>query len=591
MSWILSFAFSVLFLALGVFAAVKMRKSIRSDIVNPLNTLIVGVFISASALFVPIYVNVFAAEHSAVSKVLKICLLSFHNSLRLFILDGDFTIITDYINQDDGWIYYFYTCLAAILFVTAPVLTFGVVLTLFKNISANLNYMLRRFAPVFVLSELNEKSIVLAEDLYNNDKKRLIVFTDVTESSDEYSGELLKRAEKIGAIIFKNDITGVNFFRHSKNSPINFFVIVSDESENIKQVLCLINKYKDRSDTCVYVFSDDLSTEMLLNSIDKGKIKIRRIQEVQSLISRNIYDDGYKKIFESAIPMQNGLKNINAVVVGMGLHGTEMTKTLSWVGQMDGYRLQITSFDKDKNAESKFKALCPELLDPKYNTGIFDENDACYKIRVNSDVDVASQQFYDRLDDLGEISYVFVSLGSDEMNIKTAVNIRSYLLRRGNKPVIDTVVFNSDKKNYLNGITNHSKQPYDINFIGDLKSSYCEAVVVGTAIERSALARHMKWGSEEEFWNYEYNYRSSVASAIHKKLKEECEISGIKKLPDERNETERENIRKLEHRRWNAYMRSEGYVYAETRNNLAKTNNLIKRFDELPLKEQIKDDD
>lgn len=591
MIWIVSFVISALFLIIGIIFTVIMSKTKESGFKNPFNTFFASVFASSSVLFFPVYINVFCAEQNIFSRLLKILLLSVHNTMRLFILDGDFTIITEYINKDSGWIYYHYTCLAAVLFVIAPVLTFGFVLTFFKNFSSNLRYLRHQFAPVFVFSELNERSVVLAEDLSKNNKKRLVVFTNTFEDNEKTDSELIERAKNIGAILFKNNISVANFFRHSKKSEINFFIISDNESENLNHVLNLIDKYRNRAQTSIFVFSTDISTELVLNNVDKGKIKVRRIQEVQSLINRNIYDNGYEKIFDSAKPVDVNLKLINAVVIGMGLHGTEMTKSLAWVGQMHGYRIQVTSYDIDKRADQKFMAICPDLLAPENNTGIFDENESCYKITVKPDVDVTSKEFFDSLDTLGDITYVFVSLGSDEMNIKTAINVRSYLLRNGSAPVIDAVVFDTKKKKSLDGITNHSNQSYDINFIGDMKSSYCEDVVMGTDIEKLALARHMKWGKEEDFWSFEYNYRSSIASAIHKSLKIQCGVPGISKSPDERTESELDNIRKLEHRRWNAYMRSEGFVYAETRNNLAKTHNLIKRFDELPLKEQIKDDD
>jgi len=75
-----------------------------------------------------------------------------------------------------------------------------------------------------------------------------------------------------------------------------------------------------------------------------------------------------------------------------------------------------------------------------------------------------------------------------------------------------------------------------------------------------------------------------------------CEIPGIEKEPKDRTEKELWNLRILEHCRWNAYMRSEGYCYGGTveksgRNDLAKMHNCLVPFNELPLKEQEKDDD
>lgn len=140
-------------------------------------------------------------------------------------------------------------------------------------------------------------------------------------------------------------------------------------------------------------------------------------------------------------------------------------------------------------------------------------------------------------------------------------------------------------------LCNHRKQGYDISFIGDIESAYSRDAVLFSELEKVALARHMKWGAEEEFWRIEYCYRSSIASAIHKKYKLYCGVPGAEKEPCDRNEEERQLLRRLEHKRWNAYMRSEGYVYNETRNDLAKAHNCLKPFSELPEKEQMKDDD
>lgn len=104
------------------------------------------------------------------------------------------------------------------------------------------------------------------------------------------------------------------------------------------------------------------------------------------------------------------------------------------------------------------------------------------------------------------------------------------------------------------------------------------------------MQRHLRWGKEEDFWKYEYNYRSSIASAIHKKMKLMCEIPGASKELEQRTEVEKRQLRELKHRRWNAYMRSEGFTYAEKRNNLAKTHCCLVPFDDLSKEEQEKDD-
>ena len=132
--------------------------------------------------------------------------------------------------------------------------------------------------------------------------------------------------------------------------------------------------------------------------------------------------------------------------------------------------------------------------------------------------------------------------------------------------------------------------------MGDMKTCFSESVILNSEVEEAALRRHLKWGKESDFWLYGYNYRSSIASAVHRKMKILCGIPGADKPPEERSDAERIPLRILEHCRWNAYMRSEGYIYAGTtaesgRDDLVKKHHCLVPYWDLPPKEQEKDDD
>lgn len=602
MIWTTFFIISIIALMFSVILAVVAGKTKRGGgFFDPAKTLFIGTVVSSVSLFIPIYRETFKASGGG---ILETVLISIHNMIRLFVVDGEFEFITSSLQGVPTTVNRCYTVMFSALFVLAPILTFGFVLSFFKNISAYIRYITHYNFDVFVFSELNEKSLALAESVSKRGKKHLIVFTNVLEKNEDGGYELYQKAKAIGAVCFKDDINTVDFSLHDSKSSQSFFVIGEDGAENISQALEIIDKFKYRNNTNLYVFSTLIEAEILLanafensnyNSDDKkALIKVRRVNEVRSLINRNLYENGFEKIFSSAYQDERGVKKINALIIGMGQHGTEMTKALSWFCQMDGYEVEINSFDKDKNAKEKFLSLCPELMSFSGKTDI--PGEAKYTISVHSGIDVDTNTFDGIIEGLPRTTYVFVALGNDEKNISVAVKLRTMFERMKYTPEIQAIVYNSEKKDALLDIKNFKGSPYNIDFIGDLKESYSQEVIMNSEVEEEALKRHMKWGSESDFWRYDYNYKSSVASAIHRKMKKLCKIGGIEKEPKDRTREELWNLRILEHCRWNAYMRSEGYVFGGTieksgRNDLAKMHNCLVPFDELPLEEQEKDDD
>ncbi len=585
----LSVSVSCLLFAVTVSLAINRSKLSKKHKLGIFNTLFAGVFISALVAFLPIH-SVAAGATALVGW--RAFLLSVFNSMQVFAIGCDFNTVKESMVYCPDWLEVWYQLWTATLFVLAPVFTFGFVLSLFKNLSAYLKYLCSYFKEAYVFSELNEKSLALANDIKTKHNRAAIIFTDVFEENEESSYELIEKAKSIGAICFKKDIMVLDFKKHSSGKSISFFTIGRDETENLNQALKIIDCYRDRNDTHLYVFSTKIESELLLTAIDKGQVKVRRINEVQSLVNRVLYEKG-RALFDGAKKVDGNTKKISAVVVGMGRHGTEMVKALAWFGQMDGYKLEINAFDKDPLAEEKFVALAPELMSPCYN-GVELEGEAQYKITVHSGVDVESVSFAKVISENADTTYAIIALGDDDVNINTAVNLRMYFERMKIHPVIQAIVYNSQQKRALEGIKNYRGQEYDIEFIGDMDSSYTEDVIIDSELEEEALKRHLKWGDEDEFWTYEYNYRSSMASAIHMKARIYCGIPGADKKEEELTDEERNIIGALEHRRWNAYMRAEGYVFSgskdsSSRNDLAKMHHDLVDYSSLAEGEKLKD--
>lgn len=569
----------------GVFRIKKLQR------VNGFRLLFAAVAVSSVVLFVPFYFHQFQVYDCSWFEALMIVL---YNTIRLFLVNGEYELLAQILPTQPQWLNDGYTFLYSVLLILAPVMTFGFALSFIQNLSARLRYVLRFGSNLCIFSELSEKSLALATSMDREIGGYCFVFTGVTR--EEEKQDLLLRANALGAICFADDISAVRLSFHSKKKEMRFFLIREDETDNVTQALKLTREYRDRERTWIYVFSTHASGELLLSSAcDSGedtrpvRVKVRRINRIRSLIYRTLLDTGVANIFEAA-RQEGEHRHINALVVGMGAHGAQMIKALSWYGQMTGYRLTIHATDISPTAHERLYSACPELFAPSLNHHFDIPGEVGCSITLHPETDVHSSRFQTLLEGLPPVTYVFVALGNDEANIAAAAHLRSLLEGMGLHPAIQTVVYDSQMKNALQGVRNYKNQSYDIDFIGDLESSYSQKVILGTDLEQEALTRHMLYGKEADFWQFDYNYNSSVASAIHLSAKQALQLPGIHQKPAQRSESDRQMLRVLEHCRWNAYMRSEGYCYAPVRNDLAKKHPCLVPFDRLPLKEQEKDD-
>ena len=595
MKWIICFSISMaIFAAAIIYAILKaVGKYKRGRILTPFNVLFFGIFLSSFTAVIPIYGEIISqGADNAFIRIWETFTFSLHHTFQLFTLDVDRDIILNNINCDRPVLKALYSFALSVAIVVAPALTFGFVVSFFKNLSAYFRYVLHRYSNVYIFSELNEESLALGKSIKEKDGKNLIVYTDVFENNEELSYERAERARELHAICFKKDILTVNFKRHAKNSFITFFVIGEDETENATQTIKLAEIYKDRKNTKLFVFSKNTESELLLNKIDRGALKIRRVNKIRSVINRLLDTKGVT-LFENAKQTENGEKTISAVIIGTGLFGTEMLKALTWYCQMDGYKIVIDVFGKDKTAEDRFSALAPEIMDKRFN-GKYIHGEPEYRITFHPGYETGTRTFEDEISKLKDTTFAFVCLGTDADNIKASVELRTVFERMHIKPRIQTVVFDSNEKRALEDATNFSGQPYDISVTGDIDTMFSEDVVVNSKLENEALQRHLKWGGEEAFWKYEYNYNSSVATALHRKARIACGIPGADKAEGELTEEERQQLELLEHRRWNAYMRCEGYIYSgsrekSSRNNLGKMHHDLVEFDVLSENDKRKD--
>ena len=151
---ILSLIISVLVLATAITLSVLLHRaelvkenfdSRKRFFLAPFHVFLIGFFIAAVVLFYPVYYTDFLESDQGFVKVIKSVLLSIHNVLRLFVLDGEFDNIRDLLSDStrvESSVGAVYTIYAAIIYIAAPALTAGVVLSFFKGASAFIKFSL-----------------------------------------------------------------------------------------------------------------------------------------------------------------------------------------------------------------------------------------------------------------------------------------------------------------------------------------------------------------------------------------------------------------------------------------------------------------
>lgn len=606
-------------------------------IITPNKVLVTGTFISAVILLLPFYLEKLFAEKGFLEYIKAIIISAIH-SMKLFAFEPGYAncFESEIIRNLDPTLSTLYSGFGAVLYVWAPVMTMKIVISFFRDASAYLKYVFSFRKHTHVFSALNEKSLALAKSIdkrYNMSednpnryrflRKALFVFCDVPQDK---KNELTERAKELGAICFANDLGAINFLKSKRSKrKLSFYLISEDEKENVRHAESTMRNY-DLPKVDLHVFSSDIRAELLLGVKDVKNIRVIRINEARSLVYHHLDVHG-ERLFRNARTDKNGDKLISAVVVGLGKYGVEMVKALTWFCQMDGYRVKITAFDKNKSARESFAAACPGLMDKAIN-GSMIPGEAQYEINVVGGVDINSKVFFDELAALTDTTYVFVALGSDTDNLSTAVKIRSLTERvtytdGDTKPDIEAIIYDSeicslmseswvtDNGQYIPGVANFKKEPYKIHMIGNLEqlysvdtmldsklineaeaeNTYYAECVYNEAMEKAsslpadqreivkAEIEKQKLENLQAFNKYEYNFSSSLARIIHRKLREKLQI----------NSTE------LEHRRWCAYMRAEGYQYSgsnsrDSRNDLGKLHHNLIPFSDLDQKGDIEKD-
>lgn len=329
----------------------------------------------------------------------------------------------------------------------------------------------------------------------------------------------------------------------------------------------------------------------------------------------HVYTENRKKNAETVL---------NLTILGTGLIGTEMFLAAYWCGQILGCRLHITIISKETEEafRQRINYINPDIFrsmeagndilqvysSDAYAPGGKREPAPVYCTMSYKCTDIKTKDFlklFDNDQDIGNTHYFFVALGSDDENIGTAGKLRELIGRQhlsdgtDLKTVIAYVVYKTDLCTALNNkqLLSYAGTGNDIcmRAVGSLHDMYSMKNISMKATDAMARKMEVAYNSvsaakdrreqSRQQMKDEYTYWSNMTRAVHFRYKmfsagvwkksvfDGDEAYGeypktIFREYEARIKGQNEDCRRiqhdlawLEHRRWNAFLRSRGFRY------------------------------
>lgn len=592
MIWKICFAMAILFVLAGTVVYIICRKQGASRI----QYLGAGVFLASAAMCFPV-MNM--QENAGIA--LAMCI---SHSIRMFVVDTGADDILSMLTRDMlGSMLLPYKMLAATLYLLAPVFTLGVVLQYFSNTFERLRMRLKKKHDLYIFSELNTRSLEIATDMWSCAKKagrRLEIVFCCSDKKDSVNTDQEKSARKLNAVLLPEEIIHVRL--NSQRRRVNYYIISEDDDANVDQTLKMIHDMTGGSawynkqrlcqrNVTLHCYAINAEAEILLDAKDKQDLKVVLVDEVRDAVYEQLYEYPlYMNQMKTGGAKQNML---TLLIVGGGKAGCEFLKAAVWSGQMISSKLNIHLFDLEgTNLQERLEEECPELLAEEGN----------YQICIHEG-DVFSGTMQSELDALGQVDYCVSALGDDERSIRAAVWMRRHFCAKTGytKPFICAYVQSLAKKMAVSELSENTRRKTSLSY--EIVPFGCGGVYYGNESDAAFVLEYLGLGVQshyfrlnrgsdaesrryavQNFYEKQGNRRSSIANGMHINTKLWEMGYGILRVPENGeelecyrrcvkavdfaeilaslSETERAAYYNLEHERWMAYVRTEGWRLA-----------------------------
>ena len=445
-----------------------------------------------------------------------------------------------------------------------------------------------RFRQIHVFSELNERSVTIAQSLYERNPNELRVFCASRNAPDA----LKSKAALSHSLITDKEITALHLL---KSHTYEFYEIQDDPDRIFPQTTELLKHLNQKgfTDSVIRVFISHSHFELLREyderfSKDGSSVQIRYIDE-NAAEAIELYSHMIR-----LLPVGIPDYEYKILLIGCGDTGASIFRTSASLMILP--KSHVTFHIVDRNARNLIACMKAEA--PEYFNAPIDAYLSSAHGEKNYDVvfhsfDAESSQLLELLDEIGTPDLSVVAIHEDLTNHRIARRILRHLTAKSDtleEPLIAARVRSNKSISMI-----ESNSP--IYYFGSMEKHYSYDRLIHPQLEEAARQVHLayyqsaEWTPEIEAAFYRYvNSDSSFTQALSMFAKRRYILSsrpeGI--APEEwirqvLDDPERmEWLGSAEHNRWNAYQRIHGWRRA----TLPQVEAIVRKTDG----RQVKDD-
>lgn len=513
---------------------------------------------------------------------------------------------------------YLFAIYTASLHFASSSVVFVAVLKIVDVLFPTLRYLLFGKNHVYIFSSLTERGVLLAENIHGKHPKDTLVFLD--NEKDANKDALKKRASEISAYVFGYDVRKFWLPFFSKNREIDFMLLKDNHDDNVKEALALAKKYADRK-VHIHLLNENTETLDLLDAADEKSEAVLRLINEPRMVIYHLLDEDPLFLYNKECP--------DILILGAGRMGREAIKACSWCATSLKNEPKIYVVDKDVSVVIKLEKEAPEMMSSEsiqFKEMDVETSEFVAFLRAHRQIGyVICTLGDDRLNlrtamDIRGVSYEVKPFGTEKKPPAIHVLLNDeFMAETAKELTFAAKTFETDKEGERKKVPRRIN--YELKPFGELKDFYTLKNICASPLEGAGLAvdyHYYKIAKKDEiaanekkkqegkkydevimlgedkfyeqnYNQFNYNRDSSIACALHIKYRlyqflEEMNyleyiakvdwVKGLDKdtktaiekyLNSDEGKEAVEELAILEHKRWNAYMRSEGWKTADAK--------------------------